>query len=122
MLFVTGLGVGSTPTMSAALRTLTGEEIGRVTSALTVLLRVGGLIGTALVTVLLTPQLTELASAVGGDIGPNATRNLPTELQALLLPSLGRAFEHTFLWSFGVVLLAILAALFLPFSHHNPRA
>jgi EmrB/QacA subfamily drug resistance transporter len=119
VLFVTGLGAGSTPTISAALRGLASDEIGRVMSALTVLLRVGGLVGTALVTAIMTPRLSELASAVGGDIGPNVIHNIPAELQVLLLPALGRAFEYTFLWSFGFVLLAVLSALFLPFTNRD---
>jgi EmrB/QacA subfamily drug resistance transporter len=119
VLFVTGLGAGSTPTISAALRGLASDEISRVTSALTVLMRVGGVVGTALVTAIMTPHLSELASAVGGDIGPDVIRNIPAELQVLLLPPLGRAFEDTFLWSFGFVLLAILSALFLPLSNRE---
>jgi hypothetical protein len=63
--------------------------------------------------------LSELASAVGGDIGPDVIRNIPAELQVLLLPPLGRAFEDTFLRSFGFVLLAILSALFLPLSNRE---
>jgi hypothetical protein len=65
----------------------------------------------------MTPHLSELASAVGGDIGPNVIRNIPAELQVLLLPPLGRAFELTFLGSFGFVLLAVVSALFLPLSN-----
>jgi MFS family permease len=117
VLFITGLGAGSTPTISAALRGLASDEISRVTSALTVLLRVGGVVGTALVAAIMTPHLSELASAVGGDIGPNVIRNIPAELQVLLLPPLGRAFELTFLGSFGFVLLAVVSALFLPLSN-----
>jgi EmrB/QacA subfamily drug resistance transporter len=119
VLFVIGLGAGSTPTISAALRGLASDEIGRVTSALTALLRVGGVVGTALVTAILTPHLSGLALAVGGDIGPNVIRNIPAELQVSLLPPLGRAFELTFLGSFGFVLLAVLSALFLPLSNRE---
>jgi hypothetical protein len=33
---------------------------------------------------------------------------------------LGRAFGHTFLWSFGTVVLAFVAALFLPRKRIEP--
>jgi len=109
VLFVTGAGVGSTPTMSAALRTLGSDEIGRVAGVLNVLLRVGGLFGTALAMILLAPDLSQFMSANMVDIRTSGVQSVtlsPGELQG--------AFEHTFLWSFGFVLAAIASALFLP--------
>ncbi|TML48082.1 MAG: multidrug efflux MFS transporter [Actinobacteria bacterium] len=52
-LFVVGLGIGSTimPSMAAAFQTLSRPETPRGTSALTVVQRVGGAIGTALLAI-----------------------------------------------------------------------
>jgi EmrB/QacA subfamily drug resistance transporter len=110
VLFVTGVGVGSTPTMSAALRTLGNDEIGRTAGVLNVLLRVGGLFGTALAMILLAPHLSHFVSANVLDIQTSGLQSAPT----LSLGELQGAFGHTFLWSFGVVLAAIASALFLP--------
>jgi MFS family permease len=109
ILFVTGAGVGSTPTMSAALRTLGNDEIGRVAGALNVLLRVGGLFGTALAMILLAPDVSQFVSANVVDIRTSAVQSAPT----LLPGDLQGAFEQTFRWSFGFVLAAIASALFL---------
>ena len=52
-LFVVGLGIGSTimPSMAAAFQTLSRPETPRGTSALTVVQRVAGAIGTALLAI-----------------------------------------------------------------------
>ncbi|MGC1551100.1 MAG: DHA2 family efflux MFS transporter permease subunit [Rhodanobacter sp.] len=116
-LFVIGLGMGSTmmPTMSAALATLQRHEIARVTSGMNVVQRVGGSIGTALLAVVLSHQITKIVPVTAtGETGMHAMRNMSPAMQATLLPALGRAFGHTFVWSFGVIVLGLVAASFLP--------
>ncbi|WP_342626987.1 DHA2 family efflux MFS transporter permease subunit [Nguyenibacter vanlangensis] len=105
-LFVSGLGMGATmmPAMSAALADLQHHEIARATSGLNVVQRVGGSIGTALLTVILTQQM-------GGRDGHGAD---PV--------TLGPAFGHTFRWSFALVVMAMIAALFLPRSRSGRPA
>jgi hypothetical protein len=117
-LFVTALGSGSSimPAMSGALGTLRRDEVARATCGLNVVLRVGGSIGTALVAVVLTYELSRSLGPAGNtDGGLNAVRNIPTagQIQTSAVV-LGRAFRHTFLWSFGTVVLALVGALFLP--------
>jgi EmrB/QacA subfamily drug resistance transporter len=117
-LFFAGLGMGSTmmPAMSAAYGTLQRHEIARATSGLNVVQRVGGSIGTALLAVVLTHEMSRLVPAIanGASGGLHEVRNIPPAVQAQISPALGHAFGHTFLWSFAIILLAFCAALFLP--------
>lgn len=94
-LFIEGLGKGATmmPATSAALSTLSKQEIARATSALNAIQRAGGALGTALLAVVLTRGMARV---------PNHTR-----------AALGQVFAHTFLWSLGIVVLGGCAALFL---------
>jgi EmrB/QacA subfamily drug resistance transporter len=87
-----GFGIGMTmmPAMSAAYAALTPGDIAHATPQLNVIQRVGGSIGTALLTVVLQNGITH---AGGGDIAP--------------------AFAHTYWWVFAVTAVALLPALIL---------
>jgi EmrB/QacA subfamily drug resistance transporter len=116
-LFVTGLGIGSTmmPAMSSALSSLQRHEIARATSGLNVLQRVGGSIGTALLAVVLTQQIAAVMPvSVSGESGMRMARMMSPAMQAELAPAMGRAFGHTFIWPLCIMLLALVAATFLP--------
>jgi EmrB/QacA subfamily drug resistance transporter len=116
-LFINGLGMGSTmmPAMSAALGAVQRHEVARVNSGLNTVQRVGGSIGTALLAVILSHQLAGIAPVAGdGETGLHVARTLPPGAQAHVIPALGTAFGHTFMWSFGIVVLAIVAAMFIP--------
>jgi EmrB/QacA subfamily drug resistance transporter len=116
-LFVIGLGMGSTmmPTMSAALATLQRHEVARVTSGMNVAQRVGGSIGTALLAVVLSHQIAKIMPATAaGEAGIHAVRSMSPAMYAAVLPVLGRAFGHTFMWPLGIVLLGLVTASFLP--------
>ena len=67
-LLVVGAGVGATvvPSMAAAFQALTRAETPRATSAINVIQRLGGAIGTALFAIVLSRQ----AGAGGGSAGP----------------------------------------------------
>jgi len=93
VLFVRGLGVGATmmPAMAAAYAVLDHAAVPRATSALNVIQRVGGSIGTALLAVVLQHQL------VGA--------RTPTQV--------AQGFGHTFWWAIGLTVLAALPALVL---------
>ncbi|MCW2952849.1 MAG: family efflux transporter permease subunit [Conexibacter sp.] len=119
-LFVMGMGMGSTmmPAMSAAYQTLERAAIARATTALNIVMRVGGSIGTALLAVVLQHQLSgRLPAGSAGGIG--AARNLPATLRAEVAPRLAEAFAHTFRWSIVLLALALLPALLLP-RHKAP--
>ena len=115
-LFIAGLGVGATvmPTMSAALSTLKRGEVARASSGLNALLRVGGSVGTALAAVELTHQLSRLPSSGNEPFTLSTARTLSPAARAVVLQGLSGAFAHTFLWGFGILVLAFVTALFLP--------
>ena len=117
-LFLLGLGMGATmmPTMSASLATLQRHEIARVTSGMNALQRVGGSMGTALLAVVLSHQLTRIAPGAAAGAGLEAMRGMAPAVRAAVLPALGRAFGHTFAWSLGVIVLGLAAAAFLPWK------
>jgi EmrB/QacA subfamily drug resistance transporter len=117
MLFLMGLGMGSTmmPSMTAALSSLQRHEIARVTSGMNVVQRVGGSVGTALLAVVLSQQIASLTPANGiSGAGTSGARAMTPAMREAMLPALGRAFGHTFVWALGVVVIALIAASFLP--------
>jgi hypothetical protein len=80
-----------------------------------VMQRVGGSIGTALLAVVLSHQMTLITSGAGtGGAGIQAMQTMTPEMRALVLPALGTAFGHTFVWSLGITVLGLVAASFLP--------
>jgi EmrB/QacA subfamily drug resistance transporter len=119
-LFVRGLGMGATmmPSMSAAMQTLTHAAVPRATTALNIIMRVGGSIGTALLAVVLQHQITErLPAARGG--GLSAAQSVPAAVHARVAPALADAFAHTFWWAIALTVLAFVPALLLP--RHLPE-
>nr|WP_252349722.1 DHA2 family efflux MFS transporter permease subunit [Acidomonas methanolica] len=106
-LFFNGLGMGCVmmPSMSAVLGHMEHHQIARATSALNVIQRVGGSIGTALLTVILAQGIARYT----GD-----AHALHHAVPAALRPAMSNAFAHTFRYALGIILLALLAALGLP--------
>jgi EmrB/QacA subfamily drug resistance transporter len=93
-MLVRGLGVGlsSMPAMTAAFRGLSSDQVNDATPQLNVLQRVGGSIGTAIVTVILQHHL----NSAGGDAVKQAN-----------------AFDSTFLWVIAVTAIATLPTVLL---------
>jgi EmrB/QacA subfamily drug resistance transporter len=119
-LFVRGLGMGATmmPSMSAAFQTLTRAAVPRATTALNIVMRVGGSIGTALLAVVLQHQITErIPAARGGGLG--AAQNVPPAARAHVAPTLAQSFAHTFWWAVILTAVAFLPAVLLP--RHKPE-
>jgi EmrB/QacA subfamily drug resistance transporter len=121
-LFVMGLGLGATmmPAMSAAYRTLTRSQVARATSGLNIVQRVGGSIGIALFSVVLTHQLTAHLPRSGGKTGLAAAQNVPAGARAHVAPILAAAFAHTFWWALILLACALIPAAFL--SRQRPAA
>jgi EmrB/QacA subfamily drug resistance transporter len=119
--FLMGLGMGAAmmPAMSAAYQTLQRQQIARATTALNIIQRVGGSIGTAFLSVVLTHQLSSrLPGAAEG--GLSAARSVPASARAEVAPKIAEAFGNTFWFGAGVVALAVIPALLLP--RHKPQA
>ena len=119
--FLMGLGMGAAmmPAMSAAYQTLQHQQLARATTALNIIQRVGGSIGTALLSVVLTHQLTSAIPASDGS-GLAAAHSVPAAEQAQIAPAIADAFGNTFWWAAGIIALATIPALMLP--RHKPQA
>jgi hypothetical protein len=87
-----GVGLSSMPAMTAAYRALTPEQINDATPQLNVIQRVGGSIGTAIVTVILQSHLD------GAGLDPVKQAH---------------AFDTTFIWVAAAGALATLPTLLL---------
>jgi EmrB/QacA subfamily drug resistance transporter len=98
--FLLGLGMGSTmmPAMSAAFQTMARADVARATTALNIIQRVGGSIGVALLSVVLSHQL-----GGGGELA-----------QAAQSPGAADAFGTTFWWALALMVVAGFAATLLP--------
>jgi EmrB/QacA subfamily drug resistance transporter len=107
-LLVVGAGVGATvvPSMAAAFQALTRAETPRGTSAINVIQRLGGAIGTALFAIVLSGQ-AGAGSGVDGAGGAGA---------------LAEAFGTTFWVAAGLIALAVVPALLLPRSRRADEA
>jgi EmrB/QacA subfamily drug resistance transporter len=98
-LFVMGLGMGGTmmPIMTAALKSLADHEVARGSTVVNIVQQIGGSIGTAVLSVVLTNQLTSRPSGPGE----------PLEF-------LADGFAATFTVAFVLVLFALIPVAFLP--------
>jgi EmrB/QacA subfamily drug resistance transporter len=98
-LFVMGLGMGGTmmPIMTSALKSLTNSEVARGSTLVNIIQQIGGSIGTAVLAVVLTNQLTSTPS---GPVEP--------------LEFLADGFGATFTVAFVLILLALVPVAFLP--------
>ena len=113
-LFVIGLGLGATimPSMGAAYAQLTHAEMPRATSAINVIQRIAGSLGTALLAVVLQRAIrSELPSFHGGlaQAGPLAARD-PEHAPA----ALASAFGTTFWVALGLTVASLVPAVLLP--------
>jgi MFS family permease len=114
ILFVRGIGLGCSmmPAMAAAYTTISRAAIPRATTALNVLQRVGGAIGTALLAVVLQNQikasLPPTFSLSGGAVKP-----VPPAIRLRIATPLAHAFSSTFWWAVALTAIAVLPAIVL---------
>jgi EmrB/QacA subfamily drug resistance transporter len=131
-LFVMGLGMGGTmmPIMTSALRTLKGPEVARGSTLVNILQQIGGSIGTATMSVILTSNLndspvipgltnprtgepiTEAGAAIASQHGLQIP--LPPEILQRGLQFAADAFATTFTVGFVLVLATFIPIAFLP--------
>lgn len=118
--FTLGLGMGATmmPAMSAAYQTLTHNEVPRATSTINIIQRVGGAIGATMLSVILSHQLASHIPGATASSGLAAAQRIGTSaspaVRETLVGQVAASFGATFWWSVGLVLLALIPALFLP--------
>jgi EmrB/QacA subfamily drug resistance transporter len=113
VLFVRGLGLGASiqPGTAAAYAMLDSSQVPRATAALNTLRQIGGSIGTALLAVVLQHEASVHMASAGGAGGLLAP--LSAAQRAEIAEPLASAFGHTLIWSVGLSLLALLAAVSL---------
>ena len=130
-LFVMGLGMGGTmmPIMTSALRTLTHNEVARGSTLVNILQQIGGSIGSAIMSVILTSrlngsdpvpgltsrtgdQITEAGAAIAAQQG--AQLPVPPDVLRRGLEYVADSFATTFWVGFALVLATFIPIAFLP--------
>jgi EmrB/QacA subfamily drug resistance transporter len=131
-LFVMGLGMGGTmmPIMTSALRTLSSQEVARGSTLVNILQQIGGSIGSAIMSVILTSQLnksdpipgltnprtgeqiTEGGAAIANQHGANLP--VPPAIIERGLAFVADSFATTFMVGFFLVLATFIPIAFLP--------
>jgi MFS family permease len=131
-LFVMGLGMGGTmmPIMTSALRTLSNHDVARGSTLVNILQQIGGSIGTAIMSVILTSRLngstaipggtdsrsgepvTEAEAAIAAQHG--AQTPLPPDVLQRGLEFAADSFATTFWVGFALVLATFIPIAFLP--------
>jgi EmrB/QacA subfamily drug resistance transporter len=114
-----GLGFAMMPAVAAAYATLDRAAVPRATSALNVLQRVGGSVGTALLAVILQHELKTRLGVSGA--GSRSFAEVPARVRAQAAPQLADAFSHTFRWAIVLSALAIVPALILATADRRPE-
>lgn len=112
-----GLGFAMMPSMAAAYATLEHAAVPRATSALNVVNRVGGSIGTALLAVILQGQLS---SQLGSGEGSSAFGDIPDSVREAAGPQLAEAFSSTFGWAIALSAIALIPAVILARTPRRP--
>jgi MFS family permease len=127
MLVVRGLGIGGAmmPAMAAAYATLQRSDVPRATSALNVLQRIGGSVGTALLAVILQHEIAaQLSGAPGGasaGAGAGVLQRLPEDVRSRVAEPIAGAFGHTFWWAVGMSAVALIPTAVLAVSQRRAR-
>ena len=112
-LFLIGAGLGATitPSMAAAFQDLTHPQLPSATSAINVVQRIAGSLGTALLAVVLQRALTHEIPHLHGGIDRATTLAHTTPKAA---PGISHAFATTFWVAFALTAIALIPALLLP--------
>jgi EmrB/QacA subfamily drug resistance transporter len=112
-LLLIGLGLGATitPAMAAAFQELPPAAMGQATSAINVVQRVAGALGSALLAVVLQQAMTARLPRFHGGIGRAGALATSSPHAAAALAG---AFGVAFTVSFGITLLALVPAVLLP--------
>ena len=107
-----GLGMGATmmPTFSGAMQTLRRAAIARASTTLNIEQQVGASIGTAVLSVLLTHEIT---SRLGGGGGGGIGTTLPPAVRERLAPDMAAAFGATFWYALALIVVAFVVAIVL---------
>jgi len=110
--FVLGLGMGFSmmPTMTAAMQAVPAAAIARTSTAMNIIRQGGASIGTAILSVILTAEITAHIAGAGGG-GLEHVRTLSPAQQAAAQEPLASAFASTFVWALVLLGIAFIPAL-----------
>jgi EmrB/QacA subfamily drug resistance transporter len=113
--FILGLGMGFSmmPTMTAAMQAVPPAAIARTSTAMNIIRQGGASIGTAILSVILTAEITSHIAAANGSNGLEAIRTLSPAQQAQAVGPLASSFASTFVWAIVLLGLAFIPALFM---------
>ncbi|MBB5916327.1 EmrB/QacA subfamily drug resistance transporter [Nocardia transvalensis] len=117
-LFVTGLGMGCTmmPTMTAAIQTLTHQQVARGSTLMNIVNQTSASIGTAVMSVVLTNLLNDkqfAQAAIGSHYDPSIASKLPPGALDQGFTEAASAFAHTYIVAVVLVLVTLIPAAFL---------
>ncbi len=112
-LLVRGIGFGFVmmPAISAAYETLGRDQVPRASTAVNIVQRVGGSIGTALVAVVLEHQISVQVKGFAGGLSGVSTASAVA--RARVAQPLASAFATTFWWALGMTVVALVPAMAL---------
>jgi EmrB/QacA subfamily drug resistance transporter len=118
-LFVMGLGMGMTmmPVMSAAMGSVTHQEVARTSTTMNIVQQSAGSVGTAVMSVILTDRVLsdQTATAYTGVMqGVVPPESVPAPVLAAGQSALAGAFGHTFTVAAFLIVLCLVPAFFLP--------
>jgi EmrB/QacA subfamily drug resistance transporter len=116
-----GLGFGMMPAMAASYATVSRAAVPRATTALNVLQRVGGSIGTALMAVVLEDQI-KAAFPHASHFSGGAVQPLPPAIREHIAAPLSQAFANTFWWAVALAALSLVPATVLALRAPRPGA
>lgn len=118
-LFLIGAGLGATitPAMAAAYQDLPPAAMGQATSAINVVQRVAGALGSALLAVVLQQEMTARLPGFHGGIGQAGALAASSPHAA---NSLAQAFAISFAVALAVSVLALVPAVLLPRRSADP--
>jgi MFS family permease len=113
-LFLIGAGLGATisPSMAAAYQSLQGPAIGKATSAISVVQRIAGSVGSALLAVVLQRQIIAQLPGFHGGVAQAGAAAAHDPLQ--VAPALADAFGATFRVASALTAVAMIPALLMP--------
>ncbi|RZK86079.1 MAG: MFS transporter, partial [Rhodococcus sp. (in: high G+C Gram-positive bacteria)] len=118
-LFVMGMGMGCTmmPLMTAAIVTLSNDQVARGSTLMNIVQQTAGSIGTAVMSVVLTNQLLDRgldSQTVAMQHVPEVAAQEPPGMVDQVLSQAADAFGNTFLVATVLIALTLIPAFLLP--------
>jgi EmrB/QacA subfamily drug resistance transporter len=119
-LFIRGVGIGATmmPVIASSYSRLSHAAMSRATPTISAIQQVGGSLGSALLVLVLSRQITsqfeDQGIPTGGGGGADQIRDIPPELHDRIAPLLATGFADAFWVAFALTALIFVPAIFLP--------